>query len=440
MIQSWRHVTKTMKEWVVVFVLWAVLGGCFFSESPFSAEQTGLELGCATGDVTPTEATIWVKGIGSQPILIQYGPQPIAEHMQETAPASPTSETDFAVKFHLTALTPKTHYHYRAIVEGKKPGTLCRFVTAPISEDPAAVTFVIGGDTRESFRPFTIMEEMRSEKPDFFVFLGDTIYSDNGKSAIHLSEYWGKYRENRDKAAQRFLAETSVLVMWDNHEVDKEFGPTHPRIHTARKAFFDYWPIRSNPQDPHRLYRSFRWGKTVELFVLDTRQYRDPSASTVLGTAQKQWLKDSLASSSATIKFIATSVPISDPRVDKWGGCPQERNEILDFIGNKKITGVMFLATDVHHAAVARVPGPWGLKEFIFGPLAARMNHLVASNEPRFEYFNDQSQNYGKISVKPGEPNLSVEIEWFDRFHQRLHHVEFEENTTFNRVSVNPLE
>lgn len=419
-----------MKGWVWIFGLWAVLGGCFFSEPPFSAEQTGLELGCATGDVTPTEATIWVKGFGSESLVVQYGPQRTPEFMHETAPASPLPETDFTLKFNLTELTPKTRYSYRAVVKGRKPGKPCQFVTAPIPEDPAAVTFVIGGDMRATYRPFTIMEEMRSAEPDFFVFLGDTIYADSGKVAFHLSDYWAKYRENRDEVTQRFLAETSVLVMWDNHEVDKESFPTHPRIHTARKAFFDYWPIRPDPQDPHRLYRSFGWGQAVELFILDTRQYRDPSANTtMLGAAQKQWLKDSLAASSATIKFIVTSVPISEPRVDKWGGYPQERDEILEFIGKKEIPGVVFLATDVHHAAVANVPGPWGFKEFIFGPLAAAMSYEVASNEPRFEFFNDQSQNYGKISVKPGQPHLSVEIEWFDKFHDRLHRVKFGEDS-----------
>jgi alkaline phosphatase D len=356
--------------------------------------------------------------------------------MQETAPVSPSSELDFTVKFNLTGLTPKTHYSYRAVVEGNIPGSLCRFVTAPIPEDPATVTFVIGGDMRETFRPFTIMEEMRSAKADFFVFLGDTIYSDKENAAIQLSEYWAKYRTNRDMPTQRFLAETSVLVMWDDHEVDNDFLPTHPRMPIGRKAFFDYWPLRPDPQDSPRLYRSFRWGQAVELFLLDTRQYRDLSAHTMLGAAQKQWLKDSLASTSATIKFIATSVPFSDPREDKWGEYQQERDEILEFIDEMEIAGVVFLTADVHHAAVAKVPGPLGLKEFIFGPLATTMNYKIASNEPRFEYFNDQSQNYGKITVKPGPPQLSVEIKWFDRCHHLLHRVEFGEDLSNTRVTV----
>jgi alkaline phosphatase D len=359
--------------------------------------------------------------------------------MLETDRVTPSADTDFTAKINLTELTPKTRYIYRAVVEGKQPGPLCQFVTAPVPDDPAPVTFVIGGDVRESFRPFTIMDEMRSAKPDFFIFLGDTIYSDKGKTAIQLTDYWAKYVENRDVATQRFLAQTSVFAMWDDHEVANDFSSTHPRMPIGRKAFFDYWPIRPDPQDPHRLYRSFRWGQAVELFLLDTRQYRDPAAQMMLGPVQKQWLKDSLAASPATIKFVVTSVPFSDPRKDKWGEYPQERDDILDFIGKKGIAGVVFLATDVHHAAVANVPGPLGLKELIFGPLATTMNYKINPNEPRFENFNDQSQNYGKISVKPGHPNLSVEVEWFDKFHNRLHRVEFGEVSSDNQVSVKPV-
>jgi len=61
-----------------------------------------------------------------------------------------------------------------------------------------------------------------------------------------------------------------------------------------------------------------------------------------LGSVQKQWLKDSLADSSAAIKFIITSVPFSDPRTDKWGQFPQERDDILDLIDKRGIAGVVF--------------------------------------------------------------------------------------------------
>jgi alkaline phosphatase D len=58
-----------------------------------------------------------------------------------------------------------------------------------------------------------------------------------------------------------------------------------------------------------RIYRSFRWGKAMELFLLDTRQYRDPNGRTMLGKTQKKWLLDKVSRSIALFKFIATSCP-----------------------------------------------------------------------------------------------------------------------------------
>jgi alkaline phosphatase D len=412
-----------MKGWVLFFVLWGAMGGCASIESSSSSEQTGLELGCATGDVTPTEATIWIKGSGSQSLAVQYGLQRTPEHMVETDRVSPMADTDFTVKINLTELTPKTRYIYRAVVEGNQAGPLCQFVTAPLPEDSATVTFVIGGDTRHSFQPFSILETMRQVNPDFFVFLGDTIYADKEAPAQKLSDYWDKYVENRDGFAQRLLAETSVYVMWDDHEVDSDFISTNHLMPVGRQAFFDYWPIRRQAQEPTRLYRAFRWGKAVELFLLDTRQYRSPSTKTMLGDAQKRWLLEKLAASSARFKFIISSVPFSDPRVDKWGEYPEERDEILGFLAKHGITGVLFLAGDVHHAAVSRLPGFMDRKEFIFGPLAAPMNYKISGREPRFEYFNEDARNFGKITVQPDELKPLVQVEWFDERNTLLHRV-----------------
>ena len=46
----------------------------------------------------------------------------------------------------------------------------------------------------------------------------------------------------------------------------------------GRQAFLEYLPIRQDQTDPNRLYRTFSWGKDVELFILDERQYRSAEA------------------------------------------------------------------------------------------------------------------------------------------------------------------
>lgn len=400
------------------------LGSCVSAEEINVFSSNGLEMGCAVGDVTPHEALVWVKTEGSQDVKILYTTDPLWTAPQETVFRSTMAERDFTAHIPLVDLAPHTRYLYRMLIPGKKQGPICEFVTAPLPNDPVPVTFVIGGDTRHSFLPFSIMDFMRSAQPDFFVYLGDTIYSDRDTVAITLADYWAKYKENRDGFAQRFFARTPLFVMWDDHEVENDFTMTHRRLPIGRQAFFDYWPIRPFTQDPHRMYRSFQWGKGVEVFLLDCRQYRDPENKTMIGFEQKQWLLQQLAASSATFKFIVSSVPFSDPRDDKWGEYPEERDEILRHIQESNIPGVIFLAGDVHHAAVSHMPHDPTVREFIFGPLAAPMSYKISSREPRFEYFHGASQNYGKVTVHPDGPTPSVRVEWFDKTNALLHQID----------------
>jgi alkaline phosphatase D len=89
--------------------------------------------------------------------------------------------------------------------------------------------------------------------------------------------------------------------------VTNNFNSETELLPTGRQAFFEYWPIDTHESvtgsDPHRIYRSFRWGKHLEVFLLDTRQYRSPNSmpeskdKTMLGQKQLSWLKDFLAAS-----------------------------------------------------------------------------------------------------------------------------------------------
>ncbi len=418
--------------WINSVGIFLALSGCVTPDERNIFRSNGLELGCAVGDVTHHGAVVWLKTKGPREVKVLYTTDPEWKTPQETLLISTNAERDFTAQVSLENLTPHTRFLYRMLVPGKKLGPICEFVTAPLPNDPVPVTFVIGGDTRQNFRPFSIMEFMRSAKPDFFVYLGDTIYADKDKTAMTLPDYWAKYGENRRGFTQRLLGSTSLFVMWDDHEVENDFTKLHRRMPIGRQAFFDYWPIRHYAaEEPFRLYRSFRWGKGVEVFLLDCRQYRDPRAKTMLGVEQKQWFLQQLAASTATFKFIVSPVPFSDPRNDKWGEYAVERDEVLRKIQENKIPGVIFLAGDVHHAAVSHMPHDPSVREFIFGPLAAPMNYKISKLEPRFEYFHEASQNYGKITVHPDRPTPLVRVEWFDDSNTLLHRVDIENDQYF---------
>jgi len=387
--------------------------GCALPTAGIFDGNTGLSLGTVAGDVTPDGAVVWLRAEPGSSVSLQYGKDPALAASASTPAIQVASENDYTAKIMLGGLEPASVYYYRAAVAGRKPGPIVRFVTAPAPDDAAIVKFCFGGDTRESYKPFAIMDAIRAMRPNFFVHLGDTIYADRGGAASRLPEFWAKYRANRDDAAsQRFFSETSVYVVWDDHEVADNYEPNHPLAAVGQRAFLDYWPLRPDAAEPNRIYRSFRWGKALELFFLDTRQYRDRAHETMLGRRQKEWLFDGLVSSSTMFKIIATSVSLYGGGRDRWDGFPNERAEMLRWIRDKNIKGVVFISADLHSAAVTRLPGGLGLKEITTGPLAAPLNALAIGYTGRSEFFSNKTFNYGMITIDPksAEPHALVEI------------------------------
>jgi alkaline phosphatase D len=295
------------------------------------------------------------------------------------------------------------------------------FTTLPDSNSSAPVAFAWSGDLggqgrcRQGPVGYPIFDVMGRQSLDFFLFLGDTIYGDEvcpsppnepgaDFKAATLAEYRARHRYQRGaESLRRFLASVPVYVTWDDHEVRNDFsGPFDEQMPAGRQVLREYWPISTHADEPHRLYRAVRYGADLELFILDTRQYRsrdadpDGPAKTMLGSAQLQWLIEGLMHSSAIWKIVATSVPLSVPKggtgyCDGWTGGPngpgfeRERQVIVDAILANRMKNVVFLGGDVHYVqANAYDPDADGVidfHEFVAGPLSARPGRETPAND-----------------------------------------------------------
>jgi alkaline phosphatase D len=258
---------------------------------------------------------------------------------------------------------------------------------------------------------YPIFDTLREAEPDLFVALGDMIYADGTCEGIgrlgnaqvpgdfgvatdlegYLAHWWYNLA---DPAFIRLRAAVPVVPVWDDHEIVNDSGPHSAGaelLPIAEQALRAAWPLP--PDAP--LYRSLRWGRHVELFVLDTRSYRDahttiddqPTPKTMLGEAQRTWLLDGLAHSDATWKIVVSSVPLALPTGqrgarDGWAdvgdgtGYERELATLLGALRLGEVQGVVFLTTDVHHAEGFRLtPFPDRrdliIHELVAGPLAA---------------------------------------------------------------------
>jgi alkaline phosphatase D len=394
---------------LLVVALLALLPG---SASAVSSQPAApvVTHGVVVGDVTPRSAVLWARADRAATmnvVLSGGGHGPIGR-------VAVTGADDFTGTVPLAGLHAATSYDYRVWFSvgapGNARGPVVRgsFRTPPAADEPAAVKLAFGGDVagqnvcRDVEEGLPIMDTIRNRQPDVFVGLGDMIYADNACEAtgrygnaqvgglgiaVDLPGFWAHWRYNRaDGASQRLLRATSYVGVWDDHEVVNDFGPLtdaptmppYSGIHllpTGLQAFIDYTPIATPPDAPQRLYRSLRWGMHLELFVLDTRQYRDANFATdsvsqpktMLGREQLTWLKERLASSDATWKVLVSSVPMSIPtgfpptngrdgwaNFDQATGFEQELLDILRFMEAHDIDNPVWITTDVHFAEVFR--------------------------------------------------------------------------------------
>ena len=406
----------------------------------------------ATGDVTATSAVVWLRTPAPGPVTVEVrhrGADVVARRAVD-----PGLADDLTARVLVPDLRPATRYGFRVIhARATEDG---EFVTAPVPDAAAPVSFLWSGDLgsalycRRADTGFPIFAPMARARADFFLFVGDTVYADSrcrGEGvapggdfvATTVAGYRAKHRYNReDPGARAFFRTTSVYAIWDDHEVRNDFsGPTEPLMPLGRRAFLDYWPIAPDPGDPTRLYRKFRWGKLLEVFVLDTRQYRSPNTDldgprkTMLGAAQRRWLVDGLSGSTAVWKVVVSSVPFSVPTVapekrDAWSsasffglpvenatGFATERDAILRTLRDRGVRNLVILAADVHHAELIRHhPTPeFSFHEFIAGPLSAtpgRTRPLDAALNPRSLFAHAGTHNFGQVVIEPA--HLTVRI------------------------------
>jgi alkaline phosphatase D len=168
----------------------------------------------------------------------------------------------------------------------------------------------------------------------------------------------------RDNILRKF----PVAHVWDDHDYGANNGnKTFPAKAGAIKAFDEYWPTygRRLAGKKNGLWHKFMYGSLADIYMLDLRSQRDVNTDPddanksmldgdMIPNSQKTWLKDNLRASTATWKFIASTVPWNPTvggtagKKDAWSGFQTEQQELVDFIRDEGITGVIFFSGDIH--------------------------------------------------------------------------------------------
>jgi len=216
------------------------------------------------------------------------------------------------------------------------------------------VNFCIGscadytGDRNEE-----IFAAIEDQKPDFFIWLGDNIYSKepNWGNKKSMAKAYTK-RHSTKPIASMFDVVRKQYAIWDDHD----FGPNDADSsfsgkNISAKIFESVWN-----QTPVNLSVNgdIRWrmrNNEIALIGLDNRSHRGPVGTQVLGNNQLNWLRETLNMyEDARVIFIAIgSQVLNDAKVfENYSKFPKERLEFLNICSESK-SQIVFLTGDRHH-------------------------------------------------------------------------------------------
>lgn len=328
---------------------------------------------------------------------------------------------DGFVQLEITGLSADTAYSI-SFFSGSSRANVARFRTAVASDAWRIVRFgatsCLGGNL-----PWPNISRASEERFDFFLLLGDTVYVE----ADTPEGFWSFWdRALRQQGLRDLFSSTSIVATWDDHETKNNFDwdtveNAELYYNYGLDAFRKGLPQRQNSTGG--IYRNVVHGELVEIFVLDCRGERHSSQGVYISDAQLQWLKQALSNSTARLKLIMNSVPITDftdllgniEADDRWQGYPAQRTEILSHIEDNNISGCVWISGDFHFALIAKV-SPEGqvgssMYEILTGPSGSFLN-------PAGEYMVETEQyqnafaawNYTSFTYNPQTDELLVEF------------------------------
>jgi alkaline phosphatase D len=364
--------------------------------------------GVMSGDPSPTAVTLWTR-LHGQPrdrvrVELEVARDPAFRRVVLRRLVPTRRSRDHTVKVRVGGLKPDRRYWFRFSTRTTtSPVGRTQTAPAPDSRRPVKVGYFACQSFTTGF--YGAYRALLAEDPDIVICGGDYIYervfdgyegpredtigADGDSVARSLADYRAKYRLYRSDQDLRELHRLVPFVaQWDDHEVADNYIGTLPegetgspddgdpreafdraRIRAGWRAWHEYMPALRF-RGSRRTYRSLRLGRTAEVFMCDSRSYRDDqpcgggtfvrceddAPRQYLGERQLSWLKDGLERTPADWRLVGNQLMIMPfqiqggvkVEVDSWQGYPRQRGELLSHLEQRQIPDVVFLTGDIH--------------------------------------------------------------------------------------------
>lgn len=371
--------------------------------------------GVASGDPLSDRVILWtrISTDSTSPVDVKWevSENPDMSYTVRDGVFRTDAARDFTVKVDADGLSANTWYYYQFSVGDKKSPVGRTKTAAETGLDRLRLGVVSCSSFPHGyFNVYRVLAERNDL--DAIVHLGDYIYEyAEGKydtkalreqrallpkhEIVSLTDY--RQRHNlykRDQDLQAAHQQYPFIVTWDDHEFANDTwidgaenhnegeGEWEVRKRAAKQAYFEWMPIRNQPDDLEAVYRKLQFGGLVDLLMLDTRvegrdeqpggidaqQERHDENRTLLGFDQEQWLHNQLKTSTAKWKLLGQQVQIQHRAsialpdklgggisffLDAWDGYTATRDRLFEHVVDNNIDNMVVLTGDIHSTWVA---------------------------------------------------------------------------------------
>ena len=354
-------------------------------------------------------------------IRVHYSTAHDLRDAQTTAWVDVSAETDFSHQFALAGLKPTTMYHYATETSGPGGtpvhGTFRgRFTTAPSPSAPSELRFCAmtcqGYPDRDHPDGHPIYPAMLACAPQFVVFTGDNVYYDNDApraDSIELARYHWQRMFSLPRQVE-LLRHVSSYFEKDDHDTLR--NDSWPETKMGALTFAEGQDIfRQQVPLGDSIYRTFRWGRDLQIWLTDGRDFRSPNTmadgpqKTIWGAGQKAWFKRTVAESDATWKVLISPTPLVGPdrgnKNDNHAnvGFQAEGDELRAWL-QANVPENFFIICGDRHWQYHSVHPLTGVREFSCGPASDSHASGSPGEDPTYHRYHRVKGGFVTVTLK----------------------------------------
>lgn len=372
-------------------------------------------LGVASGDPKQDSVVLWTR-LAPYPLDVKAMPQTtVIVKWQictdeactiETASGNALAYPNNAHSVHIDVrnLNDDTTYYYRFVC-GKHLSPVGRTKTLPkIGAQKDKLSFAVAACQSYTDGHYAAFRDMAERQLDLIIHTGDYIYERDWFGGVRnipiieaddLDTYRQLYATyKQDVLLQSAHASAPWICIWDDHEVDNDWGGKYneygeseeafvKRKVAAFKAYFEHMPLRfaARPQDGKvQLHQRIAVGNLIQFDLLDCRQYRDmpacehlpsllrsyksicdeamASSRSMLGADQESWLLRGLGYFECKWNAIVQTTMLAPFDylngkskafdMDGWDNFASSRQKILDEMKIKDLSNPLSFGGNIH--------------------------------------------------------------------------------------------